>query len=275
MKFSIITPVKNGIKYFEECIKSILSQKGDFHIEYIVVDGGSTDGSIDLVEKYKEGMSNNSFNMNCLGIEIIHICQKDDSMYQALVSGFSICSGDIIAYLNADDVYLPDAFSKVMHCFEDKRVNWLMGQICTCNEHLKIIHQIWPFYYNRSLILKGHYNGKYLPFIQQENVFFRKALLTEIDLARLVNFKLAGDYYLWHSFAKSNEIWLFENSFAMARMHNNRLSNDRIKYYEEFNKIANHKTVLSHCKSGILFVIQHVISNRILNKISKYRIKGH
>ena len=94
MKFSIITPCYNSEKYLEECIKSIMSQKyKDF--EHIIVDGGSTDGTLDILKKYER-----LYNMRW-------ISEKDDGMYDAINKGMRMANGDVLSWINSDDVYHP------------------------------------------------------------------------------------------------------------------------------------------------------------------------
>ena len=90
-KISIITPVFNGAKYIETTIKSILSQTYN-NIEYIVVDGGSTDGTKEIIEKYKNKIDKIIF-------------QNDNSMYEALETGFNIASGKYFYWLNQTIIF--------------------------------------------------------------------------------------------------------------------------------------------------------------------------
>ena len=91
-KLSIITPVFNGEKYIEQTINSVLSQTYD-NIEYIIVDGGSTDKTIQILEKYKNSVD-----------KIIY--QNDNSMYEAIQTGFNNASGNYFYWLNSDDFLL-------------------------------------------------------------------------------------------------------------------------------------------------------------------------
>ena len=90
-KILIVTPCYNAERYIEYCIKSIKSQSYT-NFEHIIVDGGSTDGTLDIIRKY-EG----SYNMRWLS-------EPDDGMYDAITKGFALSSGDIYAWLNSDDM---------------------------------------------------------------------------------------------------------------------------------------------------------------------------
>jgi glycosyltransferase len=106
MKVSIITAVLNGRDSIEECIKSVLSQTYP-EIEYIVIDGGSTDGTVDIIRKYEDRIASWSSG-------------PDAGLYAALNKGISRASGDVIGFLHADDIY---AFDGVIALVAERLTN--------------------------------------------------------------------------------------------------------------------------------------------------------
>ena len=101
MKLSIITPNLNGGKYLEQTIKSVIEQ--DYkNIEYIIIDGGSSDASIDIIKKYSKYIS-------------YYEIKKDKNMYEALNYGFKIAKGDIFTWINSDDLYFKNCISKIIY----------------------------------------------------------------------------------------------------------------------------------------------------------------
>ena len=96
---SIITVVYNGEKTIEQTITSV-SEQTYKNIEYIIVDGKSTDGTMQIVSKYKGKIAK-------------IICEKDKGIYDAMNKGISLAKGDIIGLLNADDFYEPDAIENI------------------------------------------------------------------------------------------------------------------------------------------------------------------
>ncbi|MBT3877439.1 MAG: glycosyltransferase, partial [Candidatus Scalindua sp.] len=92
-KVSIITAVFNEVELIEQCINSVLSQSYE-NIEYIIVDGGSTDGTVEVIRKYKDKISN-------------WISKPDNGLYYALNKGLQMATGEIVGFLHADDIY-PD-----------------------------------------------------------------------------------------------------------------------------------------------------------------------
>jgi len=121
---SIITPVYNGEKYIEDTIKSIINQEYD-NIEYIVIDGGSTDNSISIIRKYDKYIS-------------LFVSEQDQGMYDAINKGLRLANGKIVGYLNADDQYLPYTIKEVVKAFKNKpHLDYLYGN-CIYIDNKKI-----------------------------------------------------------------------------------------------------------------------------------------
>jgi len=109
-KVSIVTVVYNGASYIDTAIRSVLSQKYP-SIEYILIDGGSTDGTIDIINQYKSGIS-------------IFISEPDKGIYDAMNKGIALATGDVVGILNSDDFYTDEfVIEKVLKEFEDKKVD--------------------------------------------------------------------------------------------------------------------------------------------------------
>jgi glycosyltransferase involved in cell wall biosynthesis len=101
MKISIVTPNFNGEKFLEQTMQSVLSQRDrNVELEYIVVDACSRDGSMDIINRYRS--------------ELAHvIVEKDRGPFDAINKGFALATGEVVAWLNADDLYCPDALHRV------------------------------------------------------------------------------------------------------------------------------------------------------------------
>ncbi|MHB9138930.1 MAG: glycosyltransferase family 2 protein [Victivallaceae bacterium] len=109
LKLSIITVTLNSEKHLEETIKSVLAQNYK-HFEYIIIDGGSTDGTLDIIRKYEKNLA-------------YWISEPDKGMYDAMNKGIARASGDIVGIINSDDYYFPGAFSKVTEAFVDESLD--------------------------------------------------------------------------------------------------------------------------------------------------------
>lgn len=104
-KISIITSCYNSEKYMEQCIKSIVEQDYD-NLEYIVIDGGSTDGTLDIIKKYRDKIS-------------YFVSEKDKGISDAFNKGIKAATGDIIGIINSDDYMMPNALKKVAAEYEE------------------------------------------------------------------------------------------------------------------------------------------------------------
>jgi glycosyltransferase involved in cell wall biosynthesis len=116
MKVSIITVTYNSAKYVEDCINSIIRQNYK-DIEYIVVDGGSTDGTVDILKRFSPYITK-------------WISEEDKGMYDALNKGMQLATGDVIGILNSDDVLAsPDVILEIVNCFLENNVDSLYGDL--------------------------------------------------------------------------------------------------------------------------------------------------
>ncbi len=104
-RISIVSPSYNQGRFLERTILSILNQNYP-NLEYIIMDGGSTDNSVEIIKRYEKHLA--------------HWTSKDAGQGDALRRGFRLCTGDILAYLNSDDVYLPGVLQRVACVFRDK-----------------------------------------------------------------------------------------------------------------------------------------------------------
>jgi glycosyltransferase involved in cell wall biosynthesis len=126
IKISIITPSFNQGKFIEETIQSVFSQEYT-NLEYIIIDGNSTDNSIDIIQKYSEQLS-------------YWISEKDHGQAAAINKGFNIASGDIIGWLNSDDILLPGALDKISNAFiSHPDIDVVYGDYFFIDENSKIL----------------------------------------------------------------------------------------------------------------------------------------
>ena len=244
MKFSIITPVYNGEKYIAETIESVLSQKGDFEIEYIIQDGGSTDGTLDIIRRYEKLLTEKQCPIKCHAISYQWFSQKDKGMYDAINKGFKMATGDIYAWINADDIYLPQAFATAAEIFvQYPDIEWVKGINTTSNESGKSITQGSCFLYRQDWLQEGIY-GRNAYFVQQDSVFWRRSLWKKAR-PNISSFRLAGDYALWTAFAAHAPLWSFNKRVSVFRERTGQLSGVMEQTYRREQKaIAPHNFFL-------------------------------
>ena len=116
LKLSIITVTKNDKNYIEDCIKSVIKQQYP-NYEYIIIDGGSTDGTIDIIKKYHKHIS-------------IFISEPDGGIYDEMNKGIKLATGDIVGILNSDDIYKSnDVLTEVVREFTEKGVDAVFADL--------------------------------------------------------------------------------------------------------------------------------------------------
>ena len=180
-KISIITVTKNSGNFLEECILS-LDKQSYRNYEHIIIDGCSTDNTIDLIKKYNNKIT-------------YWVSEKDEGLYDAMNKGIKKCSGDIIGILNSDDIYYPQALKivneyfnfnkeldflfgsvnkyKLMHGYKPKKIKWSFGFYTS--------HSVGFFIKKKSQLKVGLYNLKY-KYSSDYDLFYRM----------IVHFKLKG-----------------------------------------------------------------------------------
>lgn len=225
---SVVTPCRNAEGLVGPTVRSVLDQRavasGRIELQYVVIDGASSDATVEHVRALA-------------GDRVELVCEPDAGMYDALAKGLRRCRGDVIAYLNAGDLYDLGAFDVVADVMEGHDVRWITGMRVTRNERLEMVEVLVPFRYRRALIRQGAY-GKVLPFIQQESTFWGRGLLEAVDLEALGRLRYAGDFLLWRSFAERAELVVVEAQLGGFTYHPGQRSEDRVAYQEEFRRLA-------------------------------------
>ncbi len=203
MKISIITTNFNTEKYLEETILSILNQKGNFDLEYIIIDGGSTDGSLEIIKKYQNKLK--------------YISEKDRGQADGINKGLKMATGDIVAFLNSDDLYTEGTLEKVVKYFENNpECKWLTGYCKIINEHGTEIREYITKYKNMKL--KNFSLNQLLieDSISQPATFWRRELLEEIGyFDEDLHYAMDQDY--WCKIAKKYPLHLIKEYLAKFR----------------------------------------------------------
>ena len=178
-KISVITVVKNGSKTIEKTIQSILNQRYK-NLEYLIIDGKSTDGTLDIINRYKENIS---------FIE----SQNDNGIWDAMNKGISLAKGDIIGFLNADDTYNENTLKTVDNYFNKNKIDFLFGSV----EKYKLMHGYAPWKIKWSFgFYTSHSIGFFIKTSRHKEVGFYNTKFLSADLdffyRMIVNYKLKG-----------------------------------------------------------------------------------
>lgn len=255
-RFVVVTPVLNGVKYLAETMDSVLSQPGDFFVDYIIKDGGSRDGTIELVRDWLNHVRTGGYPLRSKGIRIALYSSQDNGLYDAISDGFDvrgIVDSDVLTYINADDILSTRAFDICVRLFRKlPGVSWLIGQPCVIDEHgIELSKTDYPLAYNRADIADGMHDGRQLYFIQQEGSFWRASLYKNVGgVGR--HLRMAGDYDLWRRFAMHAEPLAVNRSLGYFRKRAGQISSQIDLYYQEVDEILGRTSfqVLQMIKEG-------------------------
>jgi len=165
-RLTVITPSLNQAKYLERTLRSVLDQ-GYPDLEYIVMDGGSTDGSADILRRYDAQLAH-------------WVSQPDEGQSWAINRAIERSTGDVIAYINSDDYYLPGAFDAALLFFEDASVRWVAG----ATEYLETDGTVRTHWIPRPPAgLRGRW-VRHRWYVPQASSFWRRDVFDEFGLLR-------------------------------------------------------------------------------------------
>ncbi len=200
-KISIVTVNYNGAQFLEEAILSVLNQNYP-HLEYIIIDGGSTDGSVEIIKKYEDRLA-------------YWVSEKDEGQYHAVQKGFEKSTGEIMAWINSDDLYVPNAFFAVVDIFNTfSKVDWLMGIPREYTKQGSMMSRISLPWGRWS---KHRYYCFDFQFIQQESSFWKRSLWEKAGSRMNPDYLYAGDMELWSRFFRHARLYTTVATFAGFR----------------------------------------------------------
>lgn len=198
-KVSIITPSFNQGQFLEASIRSVLEQ--DYpNLEYIIVDGGSKDESVEIIKKYQDRLA-------------WWVSEKDKGHADALNKGFSHATGEILAWLNSDDIYFPNAVSEAVAILTSRpEVGMVYGDADLIDDSGKTVGQFGSKQTSYKQMLRGSVH------IPQATTFFRTNLWHQVGPLDLTLF-FSFDYDLWVKLAKVSQILYVPKRWAKFRIH--------------------------------------------------------
>ncbi len=247
-RISIITPSFNQGRFLRQTIQSVVSQNYP-NLEYLIFDGGSSDNSVEIIKEFSKKYP-----------EIKWRSKKDRGQVDAINNGLERATGDIVAYINSDDYYLPSSFRKVASYFsKNPHKKWVVGDCRISRSDLNwtfTLKRLSPF--DRSIIGLQIYNP-----INQPAVFLTK------DMAKRVGhfndkYKYAFDYDYWLRCAGISLPGRINSNLAVFRVHQN--SKGSTSYEKQFEE--DYQIIKKYSKNPFIYAI-HLVSKYLT--LASYR----
>jgi glycosyltransferase involved in cell wall biosynthesis len=195
-KVSIITPSFNQARFLPQTLRSVREQ--DYpNVEHIVVDGGSTDGSVDILRAAPN---------------IRWTSERDNGQVDALNKGFALATGEVLAWLNSDDTMNRDTVSIAVRALEQTGADLVYGDLDIIDEEGKLMRKFYGIPHHFRILLYG------IDYIGQQTVFFRRELLQHAGPLR-EEFDNAFDYELWLRMAQHGSLAYVPGLEGQIRKH--------------------------------------------------------
>jgi glycosyltransferase involved in cell wall biosynthesis len=223
---SLVTPSFNRKRFLAAAMESVLSQQYE-NLEYVLVDGGSTDGSAELVASYAPRLT-------------WWASEPDQGQYHAINKGFTHTSCEVMGWLNSDDLQLPWTLSVIGELFASfPEIEWMTSSYpLIWNERGQAISCSYRPGYSRAGFLRGEFlpagEGYATGYIQQESTFWRRSLWERVGGSLDTSYRVAADFDLWMRFNKHAELYAVDVPLAGYRTHDNqRTVSERPEYERE------------------------------------------
>ena len=224
-RISVVTPSFNQARFLPEAMRSVLGQ--DYpDLEYVVIDGGSTDGSTEVIRQHQNRLAH-------------WVSEKDGGQYDAVNKGFARTGGEVMGWLNSDDMYTPWALRVVGEVFSQlPQVRWVTTLLPLHWDERGVPSRCNPV---AGYSKRGFFRGRHLPrpgetdkpFIQQESTFWRRSLWEEAGGKVDASMQLAGDFELWARFFQHADLYGVALPIGGFRKHGEQKTASRMDAYLE------------------------------------------
>jgi cellulose synthase/poly-beta-1,6-N-acetylglucosamine synthase-like glycosyltransferase len=228
---SLVTPSYNQAEYLEHALRSVLEQEYP-NLEYIVMDGGSDDGSPSIIERFGSDLA-------------YWQSEPDQGMYDALNRGFARSTGEIMGWLNSDDLHFPWTLHVVGSIFHHlPSVDWITTLRRGWGDRTGVVGVNSMRGFAREAFRQGRYGGWKNPllkygYIQQESTFWRRSLW-EASEGLSLTCGDAADFDLWCQFYKRSDLHGVNVPLGIFRQHADQKTADKSSYQTECKEILGH-----------------------------------
>lgn len=230
-KISIVTPSYNQAQYLEETIRSVLLQ-GYPNLEYIIIDGGSTDGSVEIIKEYEPWLT-------------YWVSEKDKGQSHGINKGWELATGGIFSYLCSDDIYFDETLKIVAEKYtNNKNISIFTGMIASTDEHSRILHINKPFLQHQTPIDLTLIDHKYW-FIPQSSSFFTKDILDKVGRFVREDLHYTMDRELIYRVVNRGRLMIIDKLFSTYRHHP--YSKTTAEFFESYEE---NKKSFSYCQWG-------------------------
>lgn len=227
MKISVITPSYNQCCYLSRTLESVLSQHGDFELEWVVVDGGSKDGTVELLKSIRDP-------------RLRWTSGPDSGQSQAINKGLDAITGEVVAWLNSDDLYAPGALAAVAEAFTSHpQAQWVIGRCEIIDAEDRVI-RAGVTRYKDHLLRRYSYRS-----LLRQNCISQPAVFWRADFGRRMGgpdetLHYTMDYDLWLRMARASEPLILDRVLARFRIHDQSKSGqmNREQFDEQYRVAA-------------------------------------
>jgi len=241
-RISLVTPSMNQAAFLEQTLRSVLEQQYP-QLEVIVIDGGSSDASVDVIRRYESRLS-------------YWISEPDGGQAAAINKGFAHSTGEILGWLNSDDMLFPGILHMVGEIFSRyPEIAW----ITSWGAHLDYTGKVTRVTPSpgtvRSLIQRGWYHGRMLGFIRQESTFWRRDLWQRaggfVDETKTYGM----DFDLWKRFAAYADLVTVQMPLGGFRVHAHQKTAQLDRYYREIGVTLPQQARLITLPARLIFTL--------------------